>query len=79
MAFPPMPPTTTQPAMPLRIPSPPHNASVRHPVFFTERLRRPVVGTGTVAANYPGNPVAQGYIYRDGQRQLDGTGAAPKL
>ncbi|ROT41838.1 hypothetical protein SODALDRAFT_353960 [Sodiomyces alkalinus F11] len=42
-----------------------HNASTRHPVFFTERLRRPHVEMGTA----PGfNPVAHGYVYRDSGR-----------
>ncbi|KAK1989306.1 hypothetical protein LZ30DRAFT_776266 [Colletotrichum cereale] len=51
-----------------------HNASTRHPVFFTEKLRRPPpsLGSGTGMS-----PVAHGYIYQDGRR-ADGN-SAPKL
>lgn len=52
-----------------------HNSSIRHPVFFTEKLRRPplVLGPGVVGLS----PVAHGYAYQDGRR-ADGI-SAPKL
>ncbi|KAK1593895.1 uncharacterized protein LY79DRAFT_173422 [Colletotrichum navitas] len=51
-----------------------HNASTRHPVFFTGKLRRPPssLGPGTGMS-----PVAHGYVYQDGRR-ADGN-SAPKL
>lgn len=49
-----------------------HNASHRHPVFFTERLRRPLSGMAP-AAQY--SPVAHGYAYQDAQRRGEGAGS----
>lgn len=51
-----------------------HSASTRHPVFFTERLRRSPVLTGPSMAN---SPVAHGYAYQDALRK-EGT-SVPKL
>ncbi|KAK6220203.1 short-chain dehydrogenase/reductase family oxidoreductase [Colletotrichum tabaci] len=51
-----------------------HNSSVRHPVFFTEKLRRPPPSLG------PGmgmSPVAHGYVYQDGRRA--DVASTPKL
>ncbi|KAJ3944579.1 uncharacterized protein N0V96_006117 [Colletotrichum fioriniae] len=54
-----------------------HNSSIRHPVFFTERLRRPPV---TLAPGMGLSPVAHGYVYQDGRRRLAAEGnSAPKL
>ncbi|KAK2730338.1 short-chain dehydrogenase/reductase family oxidoreductase [Colletotrichum kahawae] len=51
-----------------------HNASIRHPVFFTEKLRRPPL---VLSPGMGMSPVAHGYVYQDG-RGADGT-AGPKL
>ncbi|KAH9233336.1 hypothetical protein K456DRAFT_53900 [Colletotrichum gloeosporioides 23] len=51
-----------------------HNASVRHPVFFTEKLRRPPL---VLSPGMGMSPVAHGYVYQDGRR-ADGT-SGPKL
>lgn len=51
-----------------------HNASVRHPVFFTERLRRPPL---VLSPGMGLSPVAHGYVYQDGRR-ADGA-VVPKL
>ncbi|KAF9881578.1 hypothetical protein CkaCkLH20_00724 [Colletotrichum karsti] len=51
-----------------------HNASVRHPVFFTEKLRRPPL---ILSPGMGLSPVAHGYVYQDGRR-ADGS-SAPKL
>ncbi|KAK1721163.1 hypothetical protein BDP67DRAFT_573882 [Colletotrichum lupini] len=54
-----------------------HNSSIRHPVFFTEKLRRPPV---TLAPGMGLSPVAHGYVYQDGRRRLAAEGnSAPKL
>ncbi|KAK0377198.1 hypothetical protein CLIM01_05452 [Colletotrichum limetticola] len=54
-----------------------HNSSIRHPVFFTEKLRRPPV---TLAPGMGLSPVAHGYVYQDGRRRLTAEGnSAPKL
>ncbi|KAH8889814.1 NAD(P)-binding protein [Thozetella sp. PMI_491] len=52
-----------------------HNASHRHPVFFTEKLRRPPFA---IASGAQSSPVAQGYIYQESQRRTD-SGTGPKL
>ncbi|KAF6833457.1 hypothetical protein CPLU01_05495 [Colletotrichum plurivorum] len=36
-----------------------HNASIRHPVFFTEKLRRPPL---VLSAGMGSSPVAHGYL-----------------
>ncbi|KAJ0117937.1 hypothetical protein N8I77_000417 [Diaporthe amygdali] len=45
-----------------------HNSAHRHPVFFTERLMRPppTLG-GPPAPSLTMSPVAQGYVYQEGQ------------
>ncbi|KAK1700131.1 hypothetical protein BDP55DRAFT_626783 [Colletotrichum godetiae] len=53
-----------------------HNSSIRHPVFFTEKLRRPPV---TLAPGMGFSPVAHGYVYQDGRRRLAERNSAPKL
>ncbi|KAL7800305.1 hypothetical protein V8C37DRAFT_364808 [Trichoderma ceciliae] len=47
--------------------APVHNASTTHPVFFTERLRKPSLASATPApaAGYSYSPVAHGYIYQE--------------
>jgi hypothetical protein len=39
-----------------------YDSAVRHPVFFTEQLRKPPFPIPTVAT-YGWNPVASGYIF----------------
>ncbi|KFH40346.1 hypothetical protein ACRE_089930 [Hapsidospora chrysogenum ATCC 11550] len=41
----------------------PHNASTRHPVFFTDKLRRSPVAQGPA-----GSPVAHGYAYHEASK-----------
>ncbi|OHE93320.1 hypothetical protein CORC01_11388 [Colletotrichum orchidophilum] len=53
-----------------------HNSSIRHPVFFTEKLRRPPL---TLAPGMGLSPVAHGYVYQDGRRRLADGNSAPKL
>ncbi|KAL0776190.1 hypothetical protein CaCOL14_007477 [Colletotrichum acutatum] len=54
-----------------------HNSSIRHPVFFTEKLRRPPL---TLAPGMGLSPVAHGYVYQDGRRRTAAEGnSAPKL
>ncbi|PHH63646.1 hypothetical protein CDD81_5627 [Ophiocordyceps australis] len=51
-----------------------HNAETRHPVFFTQRLRKTRhLQTPTMP---PSSPIAQGYAYQD-QNKTQGT--TPKL
>ncbi|KAL2120626.1 hypothetical protein VTJ04DRAFT_4653 [Mycothermus thermophilus] len=47
-------------------PSPPQpfDASHCHPVFFTNKLRRPLFGA--LLSGPQASPVAHGYVYRDG-------------
>ncbi|KAF5128198.1 hypothetical protein E5D57_009132 [Metarhizium anisopliae] len=52
-----------------------HNSSTRHPVFFTERLRKSPASLGPWAGGV-NNPVAHGYVYQEVQK--DGTNS-PKL
>ncbi|KAM0263006.1 hypothetical protein ACHAQJ_001384 [Trichoderma viride] len=55
--------------------APAHNASTTHPVFFTERLRKPSLPSATPASAAGYSPVAHGYVYQETR-----TGAnAPKL
>ncbi|KAH8764179.1 hypothetical protein F5883DRAFT_107197 [Diaporthe sp. PMI_573] len=45
-----------------------HDSANRHPVFFTERLMRiPPAFGGTPAPGLAMSPVAQGYVYQEGQ------------
>lgn len=54
-----------------------HDASHRHPVFFTTNLRRPAFALASQASPRL-NPVAHGYLYRDGPRP-DEKVAGPRL
>ncbi|PNP59138.1 hypothetical protein THARTR1_01386 [Trichoderma harzianum] len=54
--------------------APAHNASTTHPVFFTERLRKPSVGAAIPAPAAGFSPVAQGYVYQEAR-----SANAPKL
>ncbi|KAK1965539.1 hypothetical protein LY78DRAFT_693347 [Colletotrichum sublineola] len=49
-----------------------HNASTRHPVFFTGKLRRLPSSLGLGVGM---SPVAHGYVYQDGRR-ADSTSAS---
>lgn len=45
-----------------------HDSAHRHPVFFTERLMRPPpMFGGALAPSVTMSPVAQGYVYQEGQ------------
>lgn len=59
-----------------------HNASHRHPVFFTTKLRRPAFAlqqTSSPSSPSPRlSPVAHGYLYRDARRP-DEKAAGPRL
>ncbi|UKZ57008.1 hypothetical protein TrVGV298_010858 [Trichoderma virens] len=55
--------------------APIHNASTTHPVFFTERLRKPSVGSAIPAPAAGFSPVAQGYVYQEMRNGAN----APKL
>ncbi len=52
-----------------------HDASHRHPVFFTEKLRRPPFA---VASAPQSSPIAHGYVYQESTRAND-KGAGPRL
>lgn len=55
-------------------PSPHNDAATRHPVFFTDRLRRsPLTGGPPMLGN---SPVAHGYAYQDTTR---GASGGPRL
>ncbi|KAI9694089.1 MAG: hypothetical protein M1822_003360 [Bathelium mastoideum] len=65
-------------------PVPAYNPSMRHPVFFTERLRKPPFQLPLGPANILGgrsgsamrNPCAEGYVYEDQrstEKRSDGT------
>ncbi|OIW32191.1 hypothetical protein CONLIGDRAFT_259788 [Coniochaeta ligniaria NRRL 30616] len=62
------------------LPTAQHDASLRHPVFFTEKLRRgplfPPTQTAHPQMNL--NPIALGYVYQDTQRS-GGKMAGPRL
>ncbi|KAL7929373.1 hypothetical protein V8C35DRAFT_315839 [Trichoderma chlorosporum] len=55
--------------------APAHNVSTTHPVFFTERLRKPSVGSTTSAPAAGFSPVAHGYVYQEAR----GGANVPKL
>ena len=46
-----------------------HNTSHVHPVFFSEKLRRPAFGVPAHPPMPLPSPVAHGYVYRDGVDQ----------
>ncbi|KAH7411264.1 hypothetical protein BKA64DRAFT_663051 [Cadophora sp. MPI-SDFR-AT-0126] len=49
-----------------------HDASKRHPVFFTERLKKAPEGVRAGNGNWS-SPVASGYVFNDGvKRRVDG-------
>jgi len=50
-----------------------YDPSIRHPVFFTDRLRKPLAVVSALHAS----PVAHGYAYQGGPRLQRDTG--PKL
>ncbi|KAK4066228.1 uncharacterized protein Triagg1_8060 [Trichoderma aggressivum f. europaeum] len=54
--------------------APAHNASTTHPVFFTERLRKPSVGSAIPVPGAGSSPVAHGYVYQEAR-----SANAPKL
>jgi len=47
------------------------DASIRHPVFFTDRLKEAPVGVNTGNGNWV-TPVALGYVFNDGARRAEG-------
>lgn len=48
------------------------DASRRHPVFFTDRLKRAPSGVSAGGGAWV-SPVAQGYVFNDGvRRRIDG-------
>ncbi|KAL5094916.1 hypothetical protein Trisim1_003523 [Trichoderma cf. simile WF8] len=57
--------------------APTHNASTTHPVFFTQRLRKPSVGSAipSPVAGLGFSPVAHGYVYQEARSGAN----APKL
>jgi hypothetical protein len=69
-----LPPTTAIAAAP---PTLLNNASHRHPVFFTTKLRRPAFALGSPSSPLL-SPVAYGYHYRDGPRPHE-KAAGPRL
>ncbi|KAL2159929.1 hypothetical protein VTH06DRAFT_2062 [Thermothelomyces fergusii] len=52
-----------------------HDSSYCHPVFFTDRLRRPPFA---IPPGLQSSPVAHGYVYRDAPRGSDKP-AGPRL
>ncbi len=52
-----------------------HNSSLRHPVFFTTKLRKPPLFAARVPVTAHLSPVAQGYVYHDSERRPE----QPKL
>ncbi|KIN00178.1 hypothetical protein OIDMADRAFT_54779 [Oidiodendron maius Zn] len=54
-----------------------YDASVRHPVFFTERLKRAPngvgAGNGDGSSKGWGSPVASGYVFNDGPKREGGS------
>jgi len=47
------------------------DASIRHPVFFTDRLKRAPTGVNAGNGNWV-SPVAMGYVFNDGVRRAEG-------
>lgn len=54
-----------------------YDVSVRHPVFFTERLRKAPngvgAGNGDGSSKGWGSPVAVGYVFNDGPKREGGS------
>jgi hypothetical protein len=48
-----------------------YDASVRHPVFFTDRLKR--APNGVASGQAWGSPVAAGYVFNDGVKREGGS------
>lgn len=58
-------------AQPLALQIPAHtilDASIRHPVFFTDRLVKAPTGVNAGNTSW-GSPVAVGYVFEDGVRR----------
>ncbi|KAL2349711.1 hypothetical protein BJ546DRAFT_866359, partial [Cryomyces antarcticus] len=77
-----MPPHLSPLSLQARMPSSPvtqhYNASIRHPVFFTERLRKapfplPIAARGSMS------PVAEGYILEDRRKDAAAPNGRTKL
>ncbi len=74
----PVPPPPPPPPLPRQR----HSSSARHPVFFTDKLRKPRVAPALPpAAADSSSPVAQGYVYQDTRQARRGHEGAvgPKL
>ncbi|KAF2451444.1 hypothetical protein P171DRAFT_468009 [Karstenula rhodostoma CBS 690.94] len=63
-----MPPFSSHPLVP---PRSVYDSAVRHPVFFTEQLRKPPFPIPT-AATHGWNPVASGYIFEQRRAEANG-------
>ncbi|KAF2121581.1 hypothetical protein BDV96DRAFT_217337 [Lophiotrema nucula] len=69
-----MPPFMSAPSAPLFPPRAMYDSAVRHPVFFTEQLRKPPFPIPEMAC-HGWNPVANGYILEQKRRDAN---AAPR-
>jgi hypothetical protein len=49
----------------------PLDAAMRHPVFFTDRLKKAPVGVNAGGGSWV-SPVATGYVFNDGPRRAEG-------
>jgi hypothetical protein len=47
------------------------DASTRHPVFFTDKLKKAPVGVDAGGGSWS-SPVATGYVFNDGVRRAEG-------
>lgn len=47
------------------------DASKRHPVFFTDRLKKAPAGVNAGNGNWV-SPVAMGYVFNDGVKRAEG-------
>jgi hypothetical protein len=47
------------------------DAAKRHPVFFTDRLKKAPLGVNTGGGSWV-SPVAMGYVFNDGARRAEG-------
>ncbi|KAG9241698.1 hypothetical protein BJ878DRAFT_519299 [Calycina marina] len=45
-----------------------HDAAMRHPVFFTDRLKKTPAGVQTGNMSWA-SPIARGYVFEDGERR----------
>jgi len=73
-AMPPFPPIVPA-SRSLHVPIPARailDASVRHPVFFTDRLVKAPTGVNAGSMNW-GSPVALGYVFEEGGRREGGS------